>query len=468
MTAGARARGSGRSWRRIIPWPSERQWHEPDYWLITILLTLVMFGTVMVFSASFAIGVQQAGGSGYYFLIRQLIWVAVGLTGMAVTYSVDYHVWRRLSLLGMVVVLGLLTVVVVLGAEVWGARRWIPLGPVSFQPSEIAKLALVIYLADWLGQKGAKIRKWSYGLVPFTIVLGLLIGLVMLQPDLGTSALLAAIGISMFLVAGADLFQLSLLMGAGTVAMLVMALGASYRRARIMIFLNPDADPRNLGYQLQQARLGLGSGGIFGLGLGASRQKFSWLPAAQNDAIFAVIGEELGLVGCTFVLLLFLALAWRGYRVAKRAPDTFGALVAVGITTWIIFQAAINIGGITTTIPFTGIPLPFISYGGTALAVSLTAMGILLNISRQTVDPVRSPAPSRAATPEARPRPASWRRRRTSRPEVTVTAAREAPAIKPAKRPGSVRTVDGRARSQSGSFGRGQDQHPPRTPRGGR
>jgi cell division protein FtsW len=279
------------------------------------------------------------------------------------------------------------------------------------------------------------------------MLLGMLILLVMKEPDLGTSALLAAIGVSVFLVAGANLLQLGGLVGVGFVAFVMMALGASYRRARILVFLNPDADLRNLGWQLGQARIGLGSGGLFGLGLGASRQKFSWLPEAHTDAIFAVIGEELGLVGCVFVLLLFTALAWRGYRIAIKAPDTFGTLLGVGIVTWMIFQAAINIGGITLTIPFTGIPLPFISYGGTSLAVSLTAIGLLLNISRQTVD---QPVP--AAVPAAA-RGAGSTRAHTVRPGYR-TERRSVHAPVHATVRGPVRSVDGRRQSKDGTFGR--------------
>ncbi len=470
------ARGFLRLATRVLP--GSRTGHAPDYWLLTTVLMLVMFGTVMVFSASFAIGIEEEGGNSYYYLTRQLIWVVIGLAALLVTMNIDYHVWRRLALPGMVLVLILLAVVVLIpaaGVEAWGATRWIPLGPLSFQPSEIAKPILVIYLAEWLSQKGAKIRHFSYGLVPFAIFLGLLIGLVMLQPDLGTSAVLASIGIGMFLVAGADLVQFSGLIATGGVAFLVMALGASYRRARILIFLNPDADPQNLGWQLKQARLALGSGGIFGLGLGASRQKFAWLPAAQNDAIFAVIGEELGLIGCSFVLLLFLVLAWRGYRVATKAPDAFGSLVAVGIVTWLIFQAAINIGGITLTIPFTGVPLPFISYGGTSLAVSLASIGFLLNVSRQTVDrpvlageesstsPERSEsitrrfsqgrrAPSRAPLP-ARPVP---------RPSRRATGRRERTED---RTPVSFPTGRGSTSRQAGSFGRAQNRRPTRSTR---
>jgi cell division protein FtsW len=239
---------------------------------------------------------------------------------------------------------------------------------------------------------------------------------------------------------------------------MALALGSSYRRERILIFLNPNQDPLNTGYQLLQSRLALGSGGLFGLGLGASREKFTWLPAAQNDAIFAIIGEELGLIGCAFVLFLFVLLAWRGYRIATKAPDAFGSLVAVGIVTWIIFQAAINIGGVTLTIPFTGIPLPFISYGGTALAVSLTAMGILLNISRQTSEhalvPVREVSTHQRSLRRNRSdrRRADARARRTATPNYRTDPSSLAyPAYEAAlNRP----VVERRTGSRSGSFGR--------------
>ena len=454
--------------------PGSRAGHPPDYWLLTTVLMLLMFGTVMVFSASFAIGIENEGGNSYYFLTRQVIWVTIGLAALLVTMNIDYHVWRRLALPGMLLVLILLAVVVLVpaaGTEAGGATRWIPLGPLSFQPSEVAKPIVVIYLAEWLSQKGAKVRDFSYGLVPFAIYLGLLVGLVMLQPDLGTSAVLASIGIGMFLVAGADLVQFSGLIATGGVAFLVLALGASYRRARILIFLNPDADPLNLGWQLKQARLALGSGGIFGLGLGASRQKFAWLPAAQNDAIFAVIGEELGLIGCSFVLLLFLALAWRGYRVATKAPDAFGSLVGVGIVTWIIFQAAINIGGITMTIPFTGVPLPFISYGGTSLAVSLAAIGILLNISRHTIDQpvvVVEERPSRSQHSGSLLQRFSRGRRTPSRVDPELQAPRRSPSGRErgtTRPPIPLPQGRGSTPRQSGSFGRAQTRRPPRTTR---
>lgn len=359
--------------------------HEPDWWLLAVVVALVTFGTVMVYSASFP---DSAGDGALGVLARQLVYVAVGAGGLVAATHIDYHRYATIAFPAMAAMLLLLAALIVVpgvGTTVYGAKSWIFVGSVSFQPSEVAKLVMILYMATWLAGKRERVRSFSSGLAQFSIVMGILVGLVMLQPDLGTSILIATIGVAMFLVAGAQLLHFGVLAISGSTAFLMLALSAPYRRERLLVFLNPDADIQNLGWQLYQARLALGSGGLFGTGLGASRQKFDWLPAAHNDAIFAVIGEELGLIGCGFVLLLFVAVAYRGYRVALRAPDAFGALVAVGVTTWLIFQAVYNIGGVTLAIPFTGIPLPFISAGGTALVVGMVAMGVLLNVSRQTL-----------------------------------------------------------------------------------
>ena len=361
-------------------------YHEPDWWLLATLMTLVMFGMVMVYSSSFGIAMNE-GGTPYSYLIRQVAYTFIGLIGMFVAMAVNYNRLRDhagKAMLGILLLLAALVFVPGLGTELYGSKAWIYVGPISFQPSEIAKLVLVIYMASWLSGKGAQVRSFSYGIVQFAVVMMTVIGLIMLEPDLGTAILLATVGLAMFFVAGAHLVQFATLIMVGGTMFLALALSASYRRDRLLVFLDPESDLRNLGWQLFQARLALGSGGLFGLGLGASRQKFSWLPLPHNDAIFAVIGEELGLAGCVFLLMLFGSLAIRGYRIAMRAPDAFGALVAVGITTWLIFQALFNIGGVVAAIPFTGITLPFISFGGSSLIMCMTAVGILLNISRQT------------------------------------------------------------------------------------
>ncbi|GBD20315.1 putative peptidoglycan glycosyltransferase FtsW [bacterium HR28] len=394
-----------RAFARLLTPPGERRvLHEPDLALLLTILALNTFGLVMVFSASV--------GSDSSYAVRHAVWLGLGSLAAVVTTAFDYRIWRRLAVPTLVVTLALMTAVLLpgIGETRLGAQRWIDLGPLSFQPSELAKLALVLYLASWLAGKGDRIRQFGHGVVPFVVLLGALVGLTMLQPDLGTSMVLVLTGFTMFFVAGAAISHFALLGASGLAAALVMALGASYRRERILVLLSSDQelfDPngllRTLGWQIAQARLAFGGGGWFGVGLGAGRQKFQWLPHAHNDAIFAVIGEELGVVGCAVMLLLFLVFAWRGLSVARRAPDRFGGLLAVGITSWIVGQALINVGGITSTLPFTGIPLPFISYGGSALVTSLAATGILLSISRATVPRGAEPVVSRSV-PERRVR----------------------------------------------------------------
>jgi cell division protein FtsW len=379
------------------------RYHEPDWWLLAVLLALVMFGTVMIYSASMP-AAADGGSSAFGQLAQQCLFAGVGLVGLLLAMRIDYHRYAPFAFPAMLAVLALLAAIVVvpgLGTSVYGAKRWIMVGPLSIQPSELAKPILILYMATWLVSKRERVRSFTYGVAQFAVIIGLLVGLVMLQPDLGTSALLTTVGVAMFFVAGAEIVQFGSSVLVGATVLLTLALSASYRRERLLVFLNPDADVRNLGWQLYQARLAMGSGGLLGLGLGASRSKFTWLPAAHNDAIFAVVGEELGLAGCAAVLLLFGVLGYRGYRAALRAPDALGALLAVGITTWLIFQAAYNIGGITLAIPFTGIPLPFISSGGTSLVVGMTSVGVLLNITRQTVSAAE--LEPRVATDDAEP-----------------------------------------------------------------
>lgn len=401
--------------------------HAPDYWLIVTLVALVVFGTVSIFSATFAINLPDGGGS-FYYLQKQALWVTIGGLAGFVTSRIDYHYWRRYSIAGLAV--SIVTLILVLlpyiGVSAGGARRWLNLGPLpQFQPSEVAKAALILYFADWLTKRGSRLQQWSTGIFPFAVILGVMIFLVMLGPDLGTSALLAIIGITMLLVAGANLRQFALFIGTGALVFVGLALAAPYRRERLMLFMLPESELWEHGWQLIQARLSFGSGGLFGVGLGASRLKYGWLPAAHTDAIFAVIGEELGFFGCACLLALFLLLAVRGYRIARRAPDPFGALVATGIVSWIVFQAMINIGGITTTIPFTGVPLPFVSYGGTSLMVIMAIVGVLVNISRQTV----------AAPERERPRaPARRRARRTPPRPAAGPAPTAPPTVRPAQR----------------------------------
>ncbi|CAN5571914.1 putative lipid II flippase FtsW [soil metagenome] len=368
--------------------------HEPDWWLLAIVMTLVMIGTVMVFSATSGMEPGTVGANSY--LTRHLVFIGIGLMAMFILMHVDYRVWRVLSIPAILGTLVLLGLVLVIGTEVYGARRWFDLGVTQAQPSELAKPALVIYLASWLCTQGAKLQHWGVGLLQFCAVLGPLVGLVMLEPDMGTALVLATIGIAMMFVAGARKVHAAGLIVFGGLFFLTLAMSAEYRRERILAFLNPEANTSDTGWHLLQARLALGDGGLLGVGLGASRQKFTWLPAPHNDAIFAVIGEELGLIGAGIVILLFGLLGYRGMKIAGRSSDRFGMLVSVGISSWLMFQALFNIGGVSSAIPFTGITLPFISYGGSSMIVSLAAVGILLNVSRQTVS---LPAVSPSSTP---------------------------------------------------------------------
>ncbi|MEZ4571057.1 MAG: FtsW/RodA/SpoVE family cell cycle protein [Thermomicrobiales bacterium] len=270
-------------------WKSESRSHEPDWWLLSIVMTLVMIGTVMVYSASTGLEPGELGANAY--LVRHLMFIGVGLAAMFLLMHFDYHHWRMLSvpaILGTLVLLGL---VLVFGTEVYGARRWFDLGVTQAQPSKLAKPALVIYLAGWLCAQGSRLEHWGVGVLQFGVVLGPLIALVMLEPDMGTSMVLATIGIGMMFVAGARKVHTAGMIIFGGLFFVALALSADYRRERILAFLNPESNSSDTGWHLLQARLALGDGGLFGVGLGASRQKFTWLPAPHNDAIFAVIGE---------------------------------------------------------------------------------------------------------------------------------------------------------------------------------
>jgi cell division protein FtsW len=356
--------------------------------MLATVVALCAFGLVMVFSSSEVSGYLEYGNASYYFQ-RQILWLVVGAVLGLLALGFDYHRLRALAPIGAVVVVALLVLVLVphLGVVRNGARRWFAIGSINFQPAEAAKVVAVVYLARWLEKSSERVRSVRHGLVPFLALLAVLIGLVLLEKDLGTSAILAAIAVSMFLVAGARWRHLGAVLALAVGAMTVLIKLEPYRYSRMLTYLNPWADSLNTGFQGVQSVLALGSGGLFGVGLGNSIQKYQWLPEAHTDFIFAIIGEELGLVGTVAVLLLFCFLAYRGYRAALRAPDTFGLLLATGVTTWLIFQAFVNMAAVTLTLPTTGIPLPFISFGGSSLSVSLAAVGLLLNISAQGVKP---------------------------------------------------------------------------------
>jgi cell division protein FtsW len=354
-----------------------------DGWLLVVIVGLVAFGLVMVYSASEALGYLWYGNPAYFFE-HQLFGVALGGVGMAVAARVDYHRLHAAAKPAALATGAVLLVVLVphIGAQHFGAQRWFQLGPLSVQPSAIAVVVAVVFFARWLTDRGAMLRT-AGGVRDYMVVLGILLGLVLAERDLGSSIVIAAVAFVLLALGGArkrHLLLLTLMLAAGAFLMVTLV---AYRADRLAHFFNPFSDAQGSGYQNVQALYGLGSGGFAGVGLGNSVQKYEWLPEAHTDFIFAIIGEELGLIGTVSVVLAFLFLAWRGVRASLRAPDSFGALLAGGITAWICSEAFINVGAVTGVIPTTGVPLPFISYGGTSLATSLIGVGILCNISAQ-------------------------------------------------------------------------------------
>lgn len=360
--------------------------HHLDRPLLSALVALLGIGIIMVASAGVVYGKVRFGDD-YYFLKQQLLGLGVGVALLFIFQKIHYTVWQRFVLPIFLLALVLLILVFIpgFGTTVYGAARWIQLGPLSFQPSEVMKFSIILYLSAWLSGKGTvKTADFFEGLVPFLALISVVGFLIIKQPDTGTLGLIFLISLAIFFASGANITHIFSLFLGGLLFLFVLIKIAPYRMQRFLVFMNPDHDPLGFGYQMSQALLAIGSGGVLGVGLGQSRQKFNYLPEPVTDSIFAVLGEELGLLGTVVVVGLFLFLAWRGARIALRAPDEFGRLLAVGITSWIVFQALINIGAITGLIPLTGIPLPFISYGGTSLAVLLAAMGILLNISKHS------------------------------------------------------------------------------------
>ena len=345
---------------------------------------LTLFGLVMVISASSVTDLKEHGTTWYSFK-RQALWAIVGTFGLVLAIRVHYRRWRRWAGPMLIASIAMLVLVLVpgVGAEANGASRWIGVGALRVQPSEFAKLAVLLFVAKLLSdrEREGKARVAALTLKPTLVVFGAVAALLMLQPNLGTTIALGAIVLTMLFIHGARMHHLGgiALLGAGAAAFL--ALQASYRRARVTAFLNPWADPSDTGYQTIQSLVGIASGGLFGVGLGASRAKYEFLPEAHTDFIFAIVAEELGLLGAAVVIGLFVALVYFGVRVALDTADPFGRLVATGITTWFGVQAFINIGAVVAVLPITGVPLPFVSFGGSSLVVTLVAAGILANIA---------------------------------------------------------------------------------------
>lgn len=359
---------------------------RPDYLLLASTIALLVLGTLMVYSTSFVVGHNEFNDDAY-FLTRQLIWIGVGGIGLLFAAHVDYRRWRALSLPIMFVCIALLVLVLVpgIGDQRYGAVRWLKIaGPLQIQPSEIAKLAITLYLADWLAKRGSIVGHFFEGVVPFTFIVGVVAGLVAVQPDLGTTAIIVAVAGCVFFVGGASLVHIALMVSAGVVAgMAALAHLSGYQLDRIRAFVDPWSDIQGFGWHTAQTLIALGSGGPAGVGLGNSLQKYYWVPNAHTDAIFAIIGEELGFVGCIGVLGLFAVVAWRGFLIAWRGSDAFARLFATGLTCMLTVQTLVNIAVVTNALPYTGVTLPFISFGGSSTVISLVCVGLLLSISRQ-------------------------------------------------------------------------------------
>ncbi len=374
---------------------------SPDYFLFLVVVALVGFGVVMVYSAS-AILATDRFHDPYFFLKKQCFWAVLALAVLWAVMSVDYRRWRALVLPLLVVSVGLLVLVLLpgFGQSINGTRRWLRWGPFSFQPTEPAKLALVLYLADFLARRREVVTSFWRGFLPPLVVTGVMAGLILRQPDLGSSVALVAVVLCMLYVAGARHVHMTLV-GAAAVPVIALAVtGASYRLRRVFAFLDPWADPRGAGFQIIQSYLALGGGGLTGRGLGESKQKLFYLPEPHTDFIFAIVGEELGFVGAVCTVALFGLLLWRGVRIALRVADPFGALAALGVTAMLGTQALVNLGVVVGLLPTKGLPLPFVSFGGSSLVVAMASVGLLLNISLHA-DPV--PAARRAVPAEATP-----------------------------------------------------------------
>lgn len=354
--------------------------------LLVLLLIMLAFGLIMVFSAGYAWAIKDFGNS-YYYLYNQGRVMLGGIVIMLGVSRLDYHWYRKFSWPLMVFATGLLVLVLFIGSGT-GAKRWIYIGNQSFQPSEVMKFAVVLLFAHLIAKNYKKMDTIKYGTAPFICILGMIAALMMQQPHLSGTLLILSIGAVMMWVGGTNFIHF-LVLGAGAIGALagyVMYKGIDYMEARVYNWQHPLENALTDNWQTRQSLIAIGSGGLFGKGIGESQQKFMWLPEAHNDFIFSIVCEELGLIGGMMVIIMFMLLAFKGYSIAAKAPDKFGFMLAVGLSTHIVIQAILNIAVVTNTIPNTGISLPFFSYGGTALLMQLGEMGILLNISRQSVN----------------------------------------------------------------------------------
>jgi cell division protein FtsW len=353
-----------------------------DKMVFTITLVLIALGILMIYSSS-AIRAQERFGDTYYFLKRQLVWATLGVLIMIWMMNWDYRGWQKLAFPLFLLSLLFLFLVLIphVGMKVNGARRWLSLLGLSFQPTELAKISLILFLSHLLAKKGPRVQEFAHGFLPVIAATGIMAAPVLFQPNFGNVVVLLAIAIMIFFVGGARILHLLLLSVASLPFLILMMMHSSHARSRLLTLVDPSRVPEGARYQIKQSFYALGPGGLLGRGLGDGIQKLFYLPEPHTDFIFAIIGEEIGFLGTSMIVLLFGILLWRGTRIALRAPDPFGRYAAMGITCLIVSQAAINVGMVIGLLPITGLPLPFISFGGSSLVLRLMEIGILLNIS---------------------------------------------------------------------------------------
>lgn len=348
--------------------------------VFVLVLSLCFWGLLMIYDASSVSALIDFGDKLYY-VKEQIKWLILGSIGLAIGAFIDYNYWRKLAVVFLVITIILLCLVFIpgLGIAAYGAKRWVNFGLFVLQPAEFAKISLIIYLSAWLSSKG-KAR-----FLAFISLLCIPVGLIILEPDLGTSLIIALVSMIIYFISGAPLLHFLLIVPLSIISTVIFAITSPYRLKRLTTFINPENDPLGASYHIRQVLLALGSGGLFGVGIGKSRQKYSYLPEATTDSIFAIIGEEVGFIGVLIFIIVYLILLYRCYKIAANAENKFGYLLGMGITFWLAIQALVNISAMTAVFPLTGIPLPFISYGGSGLIMALFSIGILLNISRQSI-----------------------------------------------------------------------------------
>lgn len=355
-----------------------------DFFFFFLIMALLAFGLIMLFSASAPTATNEPFNNPYYFVFRQALWSVIGIGGMLLISRVDYHFWRRFSRLGIAVSLVLLLLVVLVGSEINGAKRWLGFGIISFQPSELAKIAVILFFADSLSRSGDKLKKFWRGLVPHLVLLGVFAILLLFEPHLSGTVVIVGTACIMLLLGGARIWHFAAMVGLAAPVGIWLVASSEYRLARVISFMDPWKYKLEGGWQVIQSLYAIGSGGLFGLGLTQSRQKFLYIPEPYNDFIFAIVCEELGFFGALAVILLFTLLIIRGTKIALNAPDAFGTLLVAGVIVLVAIQVFFNIAVVTSSVPVTGMPLPFFSYGGSSLSFILCAMGLVLNVSRNS------------------------------------------------------------------------------------